>query len=194
MKAKELTQEQIERIAGRSNKSETIAAKYFCKDIKVNGRHCLLIAKAELEHLKGNAHPYFSITGDIVRINKWGNVCAFICGGCIHEIIHKHIKELRPFIPLHLCDETGAPMYDAGNAAFNYMEKGIKAAADYLRLTAEETAKLDAQSAYFLNKANPYSKREEMMKIFIETNNIRQRWQEEANNFINYLADDQITE
>lgn len=50
----------------------------------------------------------FSITGHFHDIS-----------GCCHEEIARHFPELKPFIPLHLSNEFGQPMYPVDNFIFH---------------------------------------------------------------------------
>lgn len=69
----------------------------------------------------GNNRKYeFSICGDY-RDNNGGDM-----GGCIHDIVEEFFPEYSIFIPLHLCDPHGTPMYAVENGMYNitYMSEG----------------------------------------------------------------------
>lgn len=71
-----------------------------------------LIAKAELSWHKGNAKPYFSLTGDgMDRGSEFG--------GCCHDDILKHWPDLQPLVDLHLSDIDGVPMHAEANGWYN---------------------------------------------------------------------------
>ena len=78
-----------------------------------------LYAYAKLVHLKGNARPYFSVTGEVINprsVSRGGD--GFLLGGSIHgEILHVW-PELAPVVALHLAQDDGVPLHAASNAAF----------------------------------------------------------------------------
>lgn len=67
-----------------------------------------LTAKAELSWLRGNASPYFSLTGH-------GRDHGSEFGGCCHDDILKLWPDLQPLADIHLSDLDGAPMYAEAN-------------------------------------------------------------------------------
>lgn len=73
---------------------------------------------AQIHHLEGNKYPYFSITaesGDIVNgIKKRAN--SF---GCLHDDIASMIPELAKYIPFHLCNDNGIPLYYYENSLYH---------------------------------------------------------------------------
>jgi hypothetical protein len=66
---------------------------------------------AKLHQLHGNQHPYFSITGE-TWIGRREDM-----GGCIHDVIAEYWPDMRPFLRLHLSDDTGTPMHGGANGA-----------------------------------------------------------------------------
>ena len=88
----------------------------------------------------------FSITGDaICTVGKQG-ICKkgeYIYGGCCHDKIAKYFPELVPFIPLHLSNEFGQPMYPVDNFIYhiNQRESDEKLCGWY-RVTKEQLAVL----------------------------------------------------
>lgn len=88
----------------------------------------------------------FSITGDaICTVGKQG-ICKkgdYIYGGCCHDEITKYFPELVPFIPLHLSNEFGQPMYPVDNFIYhiNQRESDEKLCGWY-RVTKEQLAVL----------------------------------------------------
>jgi hypothetical protein len=83
------------------------------KEYTEGRRKYRITAKGGLHKLRGNARPYFSLTGDV---DRWtGAVWADDMGGCIHDEILKHWPELADLAALHLSDDTGQPMHAAGN-------------------------------------------------------------------------------
>lgn len=77
-----------------------------------------LTATAKLVHLKGNARPYFSVTGDLRRVRSTRDeliLGEWLAGGCLHDEIAKAFPQLQPVIDLHLADDTGEPMHGEAN-------------------------------------------------------------------------------
>lgn len=87
--------------------------KLFTED----GRTYRIIAQYGMSYIKGNSHPYFSITGSIDEQAKNGRWTDYM-GGCIHDDIATHFPELKPLIQFHLWDDTGLPMYYVANAIY----------------------------------------------------------------------------
>ena len=81
-----------------------------------------------MSYIRGNAHPYFSITGEIYRPYTGGSLYGSIIGGghrysedsfgCLHEDIKTHFPELAPLIKFHLWDQNGLPMYYVANGLY----------------------------------------------------------------------------
>lgn len=107
------------------------------------GRYgCTLTARVGLHHLSGNAHPYVSVTGEIVSNHGGGTRVA---GGCPHGEIRRYLPDAAGLIPWHLSDERG-PMHYEANAVYHWRKaKGwplsegpadtVKAPAAFHRLT-----------------------------------------------------------
>ena len=77
-------------------------------------------AEVRIEHLQGNKLPYFAITGEIL-VNGRIESC-----GCLHEMIEKEFPVLKKYIPFHLCDNDGTPMYYFENSEYHFKNKNIK--------------------------------------------------------------------
>lgn len=78
----------------------------------------------------------WSITADIYcKMNEHWVLGA---GGCCHKEIEKVFPELAKFIPLHLSNHYGAPLYPTGNGIYHMKKSGKKVAMDYLRISEEE--------------------------------------------------------
>lgn len=84
------------------------------------GRYgCTLTARVGLHHLKGNALPYVSVTGEITSNVNGGT---WIAGGCLHDEIRRYLPDAATLIPWHLSDERG-PMHYKANAVY-YWQQG----------------------------------------------------------------------
>ena len=78
-----------------------------------------LVVTGELVTRKGNADPYFSITGEVVnRRARKGSPAWDIMGGCIHDVILDHYPELAPLVAVHLATPGGTPMHAEANALY----------------------------------------------------------------------------
>jgi hypothetical protein len=72
---------------------------------------------AKLYTLGDNDYPYFSITGDIKKMDKrYRN--PYIMSGCIHEEILKYFPHLSPLVNVHLSAPDGLPMHAEANARY----------------------------------------------------------------------------
>ena len=177
----------------RSN-DKILCEKKFTKEYVENGVKCKIVAVLHLHHIEGNNHPYFSITGTIyeARNGYWKDEA----GGCIHEDIAKQFPELAKWIPLHLSDEDGSPMYAFENGAFHagfcmnefYAKDGScdakpQVVADHLRIDLETAKKLCFDKSIMFEKTLPEQKDE--FKKFVESQ--KERWLKEANDFKEFL-------
>lgn len=131
----------------------------------------IVVANATLRKLEGNAHAYFSLTGE-----EWANRRAYqrktqsglLSCGCVHETIleayasNPAIEGLRHMANLHLSDEDGAPMYAQENGWYWYAQDHERGAS-YLRVRAEEMPRDLSRDAFY---------------AYVET--LRARWLDEA--------------
>lgn len=146
-----------------------------------DGHEALLVATFTLNDNFKNGHEDFSITGEgRVRYGP-GNIGEF--GGCCHEEIYKNFRELRPFIPLHLADFDGVPMYAIENGAFFAREGNANALANHLRIDLEK-----AKEIIDICKGD-----DELSKIVvpgeIEKLELAKRWKAEAKAAIVFLEE-----
>ena len=73
--------------------------------------------KAELVKVGSNEFPYFSITGEIVKLDKRYRDPVITCGA-IHTDILRHFPELAPLVLVHLSGPDGVPMHAEANARY----------------------------------------------------------------------------
>jgi len=148
------------------------------KNYVENGEKYTITVTAKLADECKNGHCDFSITGDIVRVARNGRR-VIAGGGCCHEEIAKHFPELRKFIPLHLCNYKGMPMYPEANGQY-FVNEGKEKAVEYLRLKAGE---FDVLSVAKDKAERPY------FKYLLFSLGIVARWKEEADEFIAFLEE-----
>lgn len=89
--------------------SKTLAVKNL---VKPEGKMTYK-AKFEIHYIEGNSLPHFSVTGEI-RENGRIDSC-----GCLHDMIAEQFPEFAKFIPYHLCDIDGNPMYYYENSLYH---------------------------------------------------------------------------
>lgn len=81
------------------------------KNIKYEGKKCLMIVELRYDDECGNGYNTFSITG---RIKGPG----IDMGGCIHKEIEKYFPEFKHLIKWHLCGSQ-EPMYYIENTLYH---------------------------------------------------------------------------
>jgi len=121
-----------------------------------------------------NGHEDFAITATIWETDKPRNDRGMLAGGCCHADIVKAHPELQIFVNLHLCDFTGSPMFTIGNGYY-FLENNIQHLKDEFRLNDDQ---LNAFK-------NCYDK--QYFEYLIESMNLPQQWQAEANEAIKML-------
>jgi hypothetical protein len=72
---------------------------------------CVITVTAGLHHLRGNAKPYFSVTGEIASTSRRGIISA----GALHREILKTWPSLAKVVALHLSDADGVPLHAEAN-------------------------------------------------------------------------------
>lgn len=58
------------------------------------------------------------------------------------SLIEELFPEVVKFLPLHLADEQGRPMYYVENAVYFFKNEGVKKGADYLNIDEETASKI----------------------------------------------------
>lgn len=147
-----------------------------CKGIRYDGRGCFIHVCVKLNDECNNKHCDFSITGSINLMKPGNRRDSCVTGGCIHEEIVKHFPELRKYIPLHLCDHNGAPMYPVENGIYHVKNSSKEVAMEYLRITEDE---YNVLSLCAIDKA--------AFKYQLFMLGIVDRWKQEADDFISFL-------
>ena len=133
-----------------------------------------ITAKISLNNDCKNGMYYFSITASIYQ-KKGNGQFYWISVGCLREEIKKHFPELSKFIPLHLCNHYGAPMYPVENGIYHLQNSVKETTIEYLRITEDEynVLSLSADQTYF--------------KYLLFSLGIVDRWKQEANDLISEL-------
>lgn len=111
------------------------------KEYTEDGRKYVLYVEGGLHHIKGNAAPYFSLTGSVIYRGRDE------FGGAIHDTILAHYPELSDLAAMHLSDIYGVPMHAVENAWYHlggthWTPANLDVAAKYLRVSLEEAARL----------------------------------------------------
>lgn len=90
--------------------------KTFQKQIKYDGKKCLMTVTIRYDDECGNGHNTFAITGVIKQLDKrlQDNT---LCCGCIHNAIEKYFPEFKHLIKWHLYNSDG-PMYYLENTLY----------------------------------------------------------------------------
>lgn len=86
------------------------------KGLQYDNESVDLIIKIRYDDECGNGHNTFSITGDLYKAGKRSD-SAYICGGCIHEIIEKLAPEYKKYIKWHLMSSNG-PLHYVANTLY----------------------------------------------------------------------------
>lgn len=115
-----------------TNKLEYKHKRIYTED----GAELKLVVKISLGDDCKNKICNWSITADIYC--KMNGHWIFGAGGCCHKEIERVFPELAKFIPLHLSNHYGAPLYPTGNGIYHMKKSGKKVAMDYLRISEEE--------------------------------------------------------
>lgn len=139
-----------------------------------NGTQYKITAKVSLDDDCKNGMYDFSVTADIYEKKKNGRFywCA---GGRCHEEIQKHCRELAKFIPLHLCNHYGAPMYPESNGFYHLHNSGKASTMEYLRITEDEYNALSL------------AEDEKYFKYLLFSLGIVDRWKKEADALVSEL-------
>lgn len=126
-----------------------------------------IIVSIRLDDECKNGFDEFAITGEVYWVRKNGRR-TFMVGGCIHDEIAEHFPHLSTFIKLHLCDNSGIPMYAVENGFYQLQKGRVDAMARHLRATNEEAEVLAT------------AEDEKHLKYLISKVGLLQKWREEA--------------
>lgn len=130
--------------------------------------------RAGLDYSKGNKYPYWSVTG---WIKEGTGKFKTERGGAIGESILEYFPEIAPFVPLHLSDGKGVPMFAIENGWYYKIAKNRSMLKDHLRLTDKETDIL-------MNAEDKQS-----FRYVICSRDIDKRWKKESDEAIRLLEE-----
>jgi hypothetical protein len=128
-----------------------IAQRVLVRDMPDRSR---VVATLRIEHLSGNAHPYFSATANVFEPHgTWSGAAQSRngresdIGGCVHGAILDAFPGAAAFVRMHLSDwPSGEPMHAEANG-FYY-------------LTAKH-AEYGARDGYWWQRSGPHALREQ---------------------------------
>lgn len=132
---------------------------------------------------------YFSITGylgEIVRdrntepIAIAGKTYKIWACGCLHDEIKEAFPQLEKFIPLHLSNLKGVPMYAMENGMYWAKQNKVETLAKHLRISID-----DAKNLCKLAKVDFEGQVAKMFASFVEEQ--KERWSKEAQEFISFI-------
>jgi len=94
-----------------------------------------------------NGHNDFAFGADVYEKLKKFDKYSEISSGAIFSddrisLIEELFPEVVKFLPLHLADEQGRPIYYVENAVYHFKNKGVKSGADYLNIDEEMANKI----------------------------------------------------
>ena len=142
------------------------------------------ISRNEAMLVKIKTERYFSITGMIGdksrsddKVMIAGEMYNYT-GGCLHTEIAEHFPELEKFIPLHLSDMDGVPMYAFQNATHWLKEREPKILAGHLRIT-------DAEAEAICSKDNLMD--DAMIMIADTIKKMKPVWKKQAEEFLSFI-------
>lgn len=159
------------------------------KKTKIVGR-TKIVMNARLSDPCKNGHNDFAFTADVYEqagTNHW----VWVSGGCCHEKIKKYFPEVAKFLPLHLADEQGRPMYYVENGTYILKTEGIKKGAEYLNIDEETANKVWGKIKGFDKKDKDFKKKVE--EVYSEFG-LFGKWQKLADECKEYFITKQYEE
>lgn len=146
------------------------------------GQHIKFTATFSLDDDCKNGGCNFSITGTGIALNSIKNgykAGEFMFGGCCHEEVAKAFPEWKKFIPLHLSNEFGQPMYPVDNFIHHIGQKiGDDKLMEYYRCNQEQ---LDVMKGAVFDK--------EYFKYCLLATGLIDKWKTDAEEAIKYLEE-----
>lgn len=106
-----------------------------------------IVLKARLSDPCRNGHNDFAFIADVYKKIGGSERFSEISAGAIFSkemilLIRKFFPDVVKFLPLHLADEQGRPMYYVENAVYFFKTEGVKSGADYLNIDEETASKI----------------------------------------------------
>jgi hypothetical protein len=106
------TQTQTEQVLAANTWRKLISGKPYGEAKRVE-----LTVTAQLVKRAGNSYPYFTITGEVKKVDKRYRDPVITCGA-IHEVIVEQFPNLAPLVAVHLSAADGQPMHAEANARY----------------------------------------------------------------------------
>ena len=100
-------------------------------------------------------------------------------------LIGKLFPDVVKFLPLHLADEQGRPMYYVENPVYYFKTEGVKSGADHLNIDEETASKIWEKIKDFNEKDEDFKK--EVEKVYAEFG-LFDKWQKLADECISYFT------
>lgn len=149
-----------------------------------------IVLKARLSDPCRNGHNDFAFTADVYKKINGSERFSEISAGAIFSkerilFIGKFFPDVVKFLPLHLADEQGRPMYYVENAVYFFKTEGVKSGADYLNIDEETASKIWEKIKDFNEKDEDFKK--EVEKVYAEFG-LFDKWQKLADECISYFT------
>lgn len=106
-----------------------------------------IVLKARLSDPCRNGHNDFAFIANVYKKIGGSERFSEISAGTIFSkekilLIGKFFPDVVKFLPLHLADEQGRPIYYVENAVYYFKTGGVKSGADYLNIDEETASKI----------------------------------------------------
>lgn len=139
-----------------------------------------------------NGHNDFAFTANVWERKPRTKRFRWACGGCCHEEIAKYFPEVAKFLPLHLNDGKGRPMYYVANSLY-WLKEDMKKAASYMNVdeATAEAIKTDCETenVFSLSHEDKVLRFTEILNKY----NIIEKWQSLANECLEWFKTNQKT-
>lgn len=139
-----------------------------------------------------NGHNDFAFTADVYERNPQTKRFRLERAGCCHEEIAKYFPELAKFLPLHLADGKGRPLYYVDNSLY-WLKEDVKKGAKYMNIdeATAEAIKTDCEKEGIFS----LSHKEKVMKFteILNKYGIIEKWKTLADECLIWFEEKQKT-
>lgn len=168
-----------------TNRTTTTRAEaHFARDLPDRYK---LRARFALDHISGNRRPHFSITAELLNLRRRGDNRIEACGQLTDDI-RRWLPDLTPWLPIHLADDEGTPMYAVQNGAYwlglsdpRYLPDDTPQLGTFARLWRVDKARARELYDYARNDPNPTE------ALHFLAKQERPRWAEEARAALSFI-------